>query len=132
LVNVLLLCRRFPEQRLAWLGVEDLREWNAPEPLVWGLIACGFSLLIPGLEFFQTAAINILLVIAACYFFQGLAVVAYFFHKGRVPYFLRMVTYVLIIFQQIFTLLIVGLGLFDLWGDFRRLKKKDLNPSQAS
>jgi uncharacterized protein YybS (DUF2232 family) len=132
LVNVLLLCRRFPDRRGAWLGVEDLREWNAPEPLVWGLIACGFSLFIPGLEFFQTVAVNILLVIAACYFFQGLAVVAYFFHKSRVPYFLRMVTYVLIIFQQIFTLLVMGLGLFDLWGDFRRLKKKDLNPSQAS
>jgi uncharacterized protein YybS (DUF2232 family) len=132
LVNVLFLCRRFPDRRGEWLSLENLREWHAPESLVWGLIACGFSLFIPGLEFLQTAAINILLVIGACYFFQGLAIVAYFFHKSRVPYFLRMVTYVLIIFQQIFTLLVVGLGLFDLWGDFRRLKKKDLNPSQAS
>jgi hypothetical protein len=49
-----------------------------------------------------------------------------------VPRFLRCATYILIIFQQIFTLLVAALGLFDLWGDFRRLKKKDLNPSQAS
>jgi uncharacterized protein YybS (DUF2232 family) len=132
LVNILFLCRRFPERRGEWLSLDDLREWHAPEPLVWGLIACGFSLFIPGVEFLQTAAINILLVIGACYFFQGLAIVAYFFQKSRVPFFLRMVTYVLIIFQQLFTLLVVGLGLFDLWGDFRRLKKKDLNPSQAS
>jgi uncharacterized protein YybS (DUF2232 family) len=132
LVNVLFLCRRFPDRRPEWLSLDNLREWHAPEPLVWVLIACGFSLFIPGVEFLQTAAINFLLVIGACYFFQGLAIVAYFFQKSRVPYFLRMVTYVLIIFQQVFTLLVVGLGLFDLWGDFRRLKKKDLNPSQAS
>jgi hypothetical protein len=45
---------------------------------------------------------------------------------------LRGLTYVLIIFQQIFTLLVVGLGLFDLWGDFRRLGKNNLTPSRAS
>ncbi|MGH7823802.1 MAG: DUF2232 domain-containing protein [Candidatus Binatia bacterium] len=132
LLNILFLCRRFPDRREEWLTVDNLREWNAPEPLVWGLIICGFSLFISGPEFLHTLAVNLLLVIAACYFFQGLAIVAYFFHKSRVPYFLRMVTYALIIFQQIFTLLVVGLGLFDLWGDFRRLKKKDLNPSQVS
>jgi hypothetical protein len=37
-----------------------------------------------------------------------------------------------IVFQQIFTVVVVGLGLFDLWVDFRRLKKRDLNPSRAS
>jgi uncharacterized protein YybS (DUF2232 family) len=132
LLNVLFLSRRFPDRRGEWLSLDNLREWHAPEPLVWVLIACGFALFIPGAEFLQTAAVNILLVIGACYFFQGLAIVAYFFQKSRVPYFLRMVTYVLIVFQQVFTLLVVGLGLFDLWGDFRRLKKKDLNPSQAS
>lgn len=132
LVNIMLLCRRFPDRRGEWFTVDNLREWKAPEPLVWVLIACGFSLFTPGPDFLNTLAINILLVIGACYFLQGLAIVAYFFDKSRVPYFLRMVTYLLIIFQQIFTLLVVGLGLFDLWGDFRRLKKKDLNPSQAS
>jgi len=132
LLNVVFLCRRFSERRDEWLSAANLREWHAPEPLVWGLIACGFSLFIPVPEFVRVIAINLLLVIAAFYFFQGLAIVAYFFDKSRVPYFLRMVTYVLIVFQQIFTVLVVGLGLFDLWGDFRRLRKKDLNPSRAS
>jgi len=27
---------------------------------------------------------------------------------------------------------VAGLGLFDLWGDFRRLEKKNLTPSQAA
>jgi uncharacterized protein YybS (DUF2232 family) len=76
--------------------------------------------------------VNILLIAAVGYFVQGLAVVAYFFHKNNVPRFLRSATYILIIFQQMFTVLVAALGLFDLWGDFRRLKKKNLTPSQAS
>jgi uncharacterized protein YybS (DUF2232 family) len=132
LINVLFLCRRFPERRSEWLANVNLREWKGPEPLVWGLIACGFALLVPGLEFLHVLALNVLLVIAACYFAQGIAIIAFFFHKNKVPRFLRGVTYVLIIFQQILTVLVVGLGLFDLWGDFRRLRKNNLTPSQAS
>ena len=132
LANVVLVCRRFPDQRAQWLSVANLREWNGPEWMVWGLIVCGFVLLIPGLEGLRLFGANILLVIAAFYFAQGLSIIAYFFHKNNVPRFLRAVTYVLIAFEQIFALLVVGLGLFDLWGDFRRLKKNNLNPSQAS
>lgn len=132
LANVLLLCRRFPENRAQWISVANLREWNGPEPMVWGLIACGFVLMIPGLEGLRVLGANVLLVIAAFYFAQGLSIIAYFFHKNNVPRFLRAVTYGLIAFEQIFTVLVVGLGLFDLWGDFRRMKKNNLNPSQAS
>jgi len=132
LINVLYLSRRFPDRREQWLSIRLLREWKGPEPLVWGLIACGFALFVPGLGLLRAAALNLLLVIAACYFAQGLAVIAFFFHKNNVPRFLRGLTYVLIVFQQIFTLLVVGLGLFDLWGDFRRLGKDNLTPSQAS
>jgi uncharacterized protein YybS (DUF2232 family) len=132
LINILYLIRRFPEHRSQWFTLQHLREWKGPEPLVWGLIGCGFALFIPGQDAVQLVALNFLLVIGACYFAQGLAVIAYFFHKNKVPRFLRGMTYVLIIFQQIFTLLVVGLGLFDLWGDFRRLRKNNLTPSQAS
>ena len=132
LANVLLLCRRFPDKRAQWISVANLREWHGPEPMVWGLIVCGFVLFIPGLEGLRIFGANMLVVIGAFYFAQGLSIIAYFFHKNNVPRFLRAVTYVLIAFEQIFTLLVVGLGLFDLWGDFRRLKKNNLNPSQAS
>jgi uncharacterized protein YybS (DUF2232 family) len=132
LINILFLCRRFPSRRTEWLSVTNLREWKAPEPLVWGLIACGFSLFVPGLEAVRVAALNLILLLAACYFAQGLAVIAFFFHKNHVPRFLRGITYVLIVFQQIFTLLVVGLGLFDLWGNFRRLGKDNLTPNQAA
>jgi uncharacterized protein YybS (DUF2232 family) len=131
LVNILYLLRRFPERRGQWFSLASLREWKAPEQLVWALIACGFILFIPGLSSIRNIAVNLLLVIGAFYFAQGLAVIGFFFAKNKVPRFLRGLTYVLIVFQQIFTLLVVGLGLFDLWGDFRRLRKDKLT-SHAS
>ena len=132
LINVLYLRRRFPDRRTKWVSLENLREWKGPEPVVWGLITCGFALFIPGLNGIRIIALNLLLVIGACYFAQGLAVIAFFFHKNHVPRFLRGITYLLIVFQQIFTLMVVGLGLFDLWGDFRRLGKNKLTSSPAS
>jgi uncharacterized protein YybS (DUF2232 family) len=132
LLNILFLCRRFPDRRAQWLSIETFREWKCPEYVVWPFIVCGFVLFAPAADALKIAAVNILLVTAVCYFIQGLAVVAYFFHKNNVPRFLRSATYILIIFQQMFTVLVAALGLFDLWGDFRRLKKKNLTPSQAS
>lgn len=132
LLNILFLARRFPDRRPQWLSVATFREWKCPEQLVWALIACGFAVFVPASGAVPIVAVNVLLVIGVCYFIQGLAIVAFFFHKNHVPRFLRSATYLLIIFQQIFTLLVAALGLFDLWGDFRRLKKDTLNPSQAS
>lgn len=132
LLNILFLCRRFPERRAQWLSIETFREWKCPEHVIWPFIASGFVLFVPAGDALSIFAVNILLITAVCYFIQGLAVVAYFFHKNNVPRFLRSATYILIIFQQMFTVLVAALGLFDLWGDFRRLKNKNLNPSQAS
>lgn len=132
LINLFFLLRRFPVQLSFFASAGDLREWRAPEPLIWCFILSGFALFLPGWETVSTAALNLLLMIVVFYFFQGLSIIAYYFHHKHVPYFLRSLAYVLIVFEQIFTLLVVGLGLFDLWGDFRRLKKKDLSPGQAS
>jgi uncharacterized protein YybS (DUF2232 family) len=87
LINVLLLCRRFPARRLEWLSIENLREWKGPEPMVWGLIVCGFALFIPTPDWARIIALNILVVIGTCYFAQGLAIIAFFFNKNNVPRF---------------------------------------------
>ena len=132
LINLFFLLRRFPERHSFFASTADLREWRSPESLVWCFILSGFGLLLPGWETVRTLALNLLLMIAVFYFFQGLSVIAYYFHHKHVPYFLRSLAYVLIVFEQIFTLFVVALGLFDLWGDFRRLKKKGFSPGQAS
>jgi uncharacterized protein YybS (DUF2232 family) len=133
LVNLYLLLRRFPERRSFFFGAgQDLREWRSPEFLVWCFLAAGFVLFVPGAEIVKTAALNLFLGIALFYFFQGLSIIAYYFHHKKVPYFFRSLAYVLIVFEQVCTIFVVALGLFDLWGDFRRLKKKDFSPGRVS
>jgi len=131
LINLFFLYRRFPHDRSLFLSIADAREWRCPEPFVWFLILSGFSLFLP-VSGFRIVALNLFLVSLVFYFFQGLAIVAYYLNHKQVPLVWRGLAYALIAFEQIFTLLVVGLGLFDLWGDFRRLKNKDLNPTQVS
>jgi uncharacterized protein YybS (DUF2232 family) len=133
LVNLYLLLRRFPDRKSFFFGAgQDLREWRSPEFLVWCFLAAGFVLFVPGAEIVKTAALNLFLGIALFYFFQGLSIIAYYFHHKKVPYFFRSLAYVLIVFEQVCTIFVVALGLFDLWGDFRRLKKKDFSPGRVS
>ena len=58
------------------------------------------------------------------YFFQGIAIVSFFFKKKEVPFFLKFFIYTLIVIQQIFALLVIGIGFFDTWFDFRKLNLK--------
>lgn len=108
-------------------GIEDYQVeptvWRSPELLVWLLIAGGLMLMLK-IDWGRTVGLNILIVTASIYFFQGLAIVAFYFKKMGTPSFMRGIGYFLIVFQQIFTILVIGFGLFDLWFDFRRLKKE--------
>lgn len=132
LLNIIFLLRRYPERRDEIAATADFREWRAPEWLVWPFVAAGFVLLLPGAEAFGAAALNTLLITTVFYFFHGLSIVAYYFHHKHVPHVLRGLLYLAIVFEQILTIAVVVLGLFDLWGDFRRLKKKDLNPNPVA
>ncbi|MGH7836100.1 MAG: DUF2232 domain-containing protein [Candidatus Binatia bacterium] len=132
LFNIVLLYRRLPELKGTLLPEADIKEWKAPDALVWFFIAAGFFLFVPQEWGVRTVALNALILTGLFYFFQGLAIVAYYFHRMNVPFLLRGLGYGLIVFEQLCTILVVGLGLFDLWGDFRRLNHKDLNPTQAT
>ena len=132
LINMMFLFYRFPEHRKTFFHLSNLKEWRSPEPLIWCFILSGFSLFLPAPWGLRTLALNLLIMSALFYFFQGLAIVAYFFHIKKVPIVLRSIGYVLIALEQFVTLFVVGLGLFDLWGDFRHLNKRDLNTDQAT
>jgi hypothetical protein len=105
---------------LPWPQLFHLHEWQAPTWLVWVLIATGFSLFIPVPEV-SLVARNVFVVVLACYFCQGLAIVSYYLQRLGLPAGLRIASYVLIGFQQIVAGIVLMLGVFDLWGDFRRL-----------
>jgi len=108
---------RFPE-------FGTLNHWKAPDALIWVLIGCGGLLLIPGSSL-KLMGLNGLLVLLTVYFLQGIAVVSYFFNKKRFPRMLRLFLYSLIALQQIILLFIIGLGIFDMWLNFRKLSPEE-------
>ena len=102
-------------------ALTDLKTWSAPEPLVWVLLVAGFAAFVMD-GWTSTAAVNVLMVAGLAYFFQGLAVTAYWMNKKSFPPPVRGVIYFLILAQQYLALIVAAVGLIDLWADFRKLK----------
>ena len=100
-----------------------LNLWKAPEYLVWIAIACGILLLIPD-KAVRLMGINGILILMTIYFFQGMAIVSFYFEKKQFPRLLRFFLYSLIAIQQLILLIVVILGFFDIWFNFRKLEKK--------
>jgi len=97
--------------------------WKSHEMLVWPLIVAGFTLLLSG-EMLQMVAINLLVLLLPLYFLQGMAIISYFFLKKGVPPLLRVLGYMTMAFFNPLPLIVTGLGLFDLWIDFRKPRLK--------
>jgi uncharacterized protein YybS (DUF2232 family) len=95
--------------------------WKTPEYLVWVVIACGILLMIPD-KTVRLMAINGILILMTIYFFQGMAIVSFYFEKKQFPRLLRFFLYSLIAIQQIILLIVVILGFFDIWFNFRKLE----------
>ncbi len=120
LVNITVLNRIHVQRGWPRPVSEDLTRWRAPEALVWVLLVAGFTALFQ-VEGFSVLALNVVLLVGVVYFFQGLAIVAYFFKTRRIPRYVTAVTYVLLFTQLPLTLLVAVTGLFDLWANFRRI-----------
>jgi uncharacterized protein YybS (DUF2232 family) len=99
-----------------------LNLWKAPEPLIWVAIVSG-GLLLFGHPGIKMLGINGLIVIMMIYFFQGIGIVSFYFEKKQFPKVLRAVLYGLIAMQQLLLLVVIAVGFFDMWIDFRRIRK---------
>jgi uncharacterized protein YybS (DUF2232 family) len=106
------------------IAIDDFSTFRNPDLLVWILIAAGFALLLP-VSPVTTPALNILLIITLLYFLQGMAVVSAFIAKNSASTLLRIILYALLIIQPYLLALVAGIGLFDLWVDFRTPKKQE-------
>lgn len=95
--------------------------WSMPEWFIFVLLATGFLLLLPE-PLVRTVCLNLMLIWALLYFCQGVAVVASWFQSFRAPVFLRVLGYFLMFVHPLFLLVII-LGLADIWLDFRRLRQ---------
>lgn len=119
-INVLIARPLFKFRGIAYPDFGPLNRWKAPEGLVWGVITCGgVVFLTDGLV--KLLGVNGLILLMAVYFFQGIAIVSFFFEKKRFPMFLRFFLYSLIAIQQLVLLVVIGLGFFDMWLNFRKL-----------
>jgi len=103
----------------------DLTLWKAPERLIWIFIAAGGMLFFPW-EGIVILGMNLLIIVCMLYLFQGLAIAAFFFRKKQIPRLFRFFFYGLLLIQQYMLVIVVTLGLFDLWVDFRK-RIKDVN-----
>ncbi|MDM8522543.1 DUF2232 domain-containing protein [Desulfococcaceae bacterium HSG8] len=101
-----------------------LKLWKTPEILVWGVIGCGIMLLFPD-KTFKILGLNGLLILMTIYFFGGIAILSFYFEKKNLPPMLRIILYSLIALQQVVLLIVIGLGFFDMWLNFRKLKIED-------
>jgi uncharacterized protein YybS (DUF2232 family) len=120
----LLLVKKTTANSSITLHIDDFSTFKNPDLLVWLLIASGFTLLLPQ-SLVTTPALNFLLIITLLYLFQGLAVVSAMIKKYSVPALLRIFLYTTLIIQPYLLALVAGIGIFDLWVDFRTPKTQE-------
>ncbi len=98
--------------------------WTLPEGMVWAFIAAGAATLAPWRPW-HLIGLNVLLVLLACYFLQGLSIAGFFFRRLELPRSLRLLAALVATVWPPLTLLAVAgtiaVGLFDVWVGFRRL-----------
>ena len=115
--------------RIAWMRLygqglfsgRAFSEWICPETLVWGFILSGAALFL-GQGMVADAGLNVFLVMLCIYFAQGLSIIVYFLKVRKVPTFFWFVLFILIFVQPLLIGLVAGLGVFDIWADFRKLR----------
>ena len=118
---------RFAWMRLYGIGLFSGRafsDWICPENLVWCFIFSGAALFL-GSGMVENAGLNVFLVMLCIYFAQGLSIVVHFLKVRNVPTFFWFVLFILIFVQPILIGLLAGLGVFDIWVDFRKIRNAE-------
>ncbi len=109
------LINRFYPERTPW---PPFIEWRLPEKLVWAGIAGGLGFLYLSGQG-QDISLNILLVCAALYAFQGLAVTSSLLLRWSIVRPLRIAIYMLILLQRYGIIFLAIVGVADIWVDFK-------------
>ena len=104
----------------------ELAKWRAPEHLVWGVVLSGFAMF-AGLDVLKIAGSNLMIVLFVIYFFQGMAIISFYFRKRAVPGLLKGFGYFVVI--RYMSVVVAFIGLFDIWVDFRKISQPKLKGS---
>ncbi len=119
-LNIILIKKVLSKKGIIVKSIENLNQWKAPDYLVFGVIALSVLIFLP-IYTIKIIAVNCLIILMFVYFFQGIAVVSFFFQKKSWPFAIRFFFYILIAIQPLFMFLVIGFGLFDTWINFRKL-----------
>ena len=128
-INVVISKPVFRLGQISYPEFGRLDHWHAPEVMVWGVIAAGFSLFLPA-SIIKLAAINILIVLTLIYVFHGLSIVLFILNRFRVPGWARIIIYFIMLVQQVFLFVLALAGLFDQWVDFRKIGRRKVETSE--
>jgi len=107
----------------------DLSRWKMHDKFVWLLIISGIFVVVP-FGALRIVGLNVLVLLLLFYLFQGLSIIQFYCNKKNIPLFMRVIGYFLIFAQQFLLLLVIGLGVIDVWADFRKLEKTDDEAAQ--
>lgn len=113
-----------------------LRRWGLPFSVVWlTLVTIAAWLLDRSLfhsEWLSIVAYNFFFVLALLYFFQGIAIAVFYSVRWRLAPLTRFFFYlILVLFFYPLGIILMALGFFDAWFDFRRLSKQDAASQEA-
>lgn len=98
--------------------------WQLPEKLIWLAIFMGLLVLLP-ISGLRVTALNALILLSVVYCFQGLAVAVFFMNKWNVPLLIRSFFYVMMVVQTFGTIILLIVGIADVWLDLRKIKSDD-------
>lgn len=113
--------------------LKPFAQWRLPFYSVWITIAAILvwvmhAVLVP-VGFLMDISANLLLILAALYVLQGVAVTHFFMQKWALGPFARLGIYsAVLLFFQVLGFVLLSLGFFDMWLDSRRLD----SPRQTS
>ena len=96
-------------------------EWVCPENFIWGFIAASVAWFL-GQGIIADVGLNLFIVIIVIYFAQGMSIMVHFLKARKVPIFLWLFLFIIIFAQPLFIGLIAGMGVFDIWADFRKIR----------
>jgi len=117
--------------RSLWMKYQGgLTRWKAPSFCIWLVIVLGAlyfaNLYVMKMAIMIPVVSNGLLALGGLFLLQGALILVYYIRRQRDGIF-RWVWYGLILlFFQTALIIMVVLGLFDYWVDFRRIEKRSL------
>ena len=118
-----IVLRRSPASRLA--SQPSLAFWHAPDTFVWGLILTLVLVTWGSLDHARTAVLflglNLSFVFALVYLIQGISILEYLFRRARIPAIGRTLLHTIILALPL-VVLIIPLGIIDIWADFRKVR----------